>query len=510
MIHFPKWQAITIMLVCLIGIIFSVPNVLGRKFVETLPEWVPHRQVSLGLDLQGGSYLLLEVDLDRAMTEYTDTVLEETRAGLREKQVGVNALAIENAGVSITLRDPAQVSTAKEVVRGIASDASITEPSPGKLVVRPSETAIAARKKQVVDQSVEIVRRRVDETGTKEPSIQRQGDRRIIVELPGYDDPQRMKELLGKTAKLTFHLVEAPGTPGTKLLDSEEANGGKYAVNRRIIVSGENLTDAQPTYADGMPVVSFRFDPTGGRRFGDATQKNVGRLLAIVLDDKVISAPSIREPILGGTGVISGRFTPQTASDLSLLLRAGALPAPLKVLEERTVGPGLGADSIADGTIACLIGYALIALLMIIGYGLFGIFANIALLLNLAFTLAIMALLGATLTLPGIAGLVLGLAMAVDANVLIFERMREEMRFGRSPFPAVDNAFQRAYVTILDSNITTLIAAVMLYLFGTGAVRGFAVTLAIGIMISMFTAVTVTRLMVVSWLSWRRPAELPL
>ncbi|MEZ5647706.1 MAG: protein translocase subunit SecD [Alphaproteobacteria bacterium] len=478
--------------------------------METLPNWIPHRQVSLGLDLQGGSYILLEVDLDRALAEYTDSLLEEIRGVLREKQIAFTNLSVENGSVAIALRDVAQASAAREAIRTITASSGITEPSIGKILVRPSEAEITARKKQIVDQSVEIVRRRVDETGTKESSIQRQGDRRVIVELPGYDDPQRMKELIGKTAKLTFHLVEEPGTPGTKILDSEEAGGGKYTINRRIIVSGENLTDAQPTYVDGQPVVSFRFDSTGARRFGDATQKNVHRFLAIVLDDKVISAPTIREPILGGSGIISGHFTPQSASDLALLLRAGALPAPLKVLEERTVGPGLGADSIAAGTVACLIGYGLIALLMVIGYGLFGIFANIALLLNLAFTLAIMALLGATLTLPGIAGIVLGLAMAVDANVLIFERMREEVRFGRSPFPAVDNAFQRAYVTILDSNVTTLIAAIILYILGTGAVRGFAVTLAIGIAASMFTAVTVSRFMVVSWLVWRRPAELPL
>jgi protein-export membrane protein SecD len=378
------------------------------------------------------------------------------------------------------------------------------------------------RKRAAIQQSLEIVRRRVDETGTKEVTIQRQGEDRILVQIPGLTDPERLKALLGKTAKLAFRFIDEESSPSdaeqgrlpatSELLPGDEQGRGasvKYVVRKRVMVSGENLVDAQPTFQNGQPVVSFRFDSVGARRFGEATRDNVGKLFAIVLDNRVISAPVIREPILGGAGVISGSFTTQSAQDLALLLRAGALPAPLKVLEERSVGADLGADSIRAGAIACLAGYLIIALLMVAGYGLFGLIANVALILNLIFTVAIISALGATLTLPGIAGMVLGLAMAVDANVLIYERMREEVRAGHSPFPAVDHAFSRAYLTIIDSNLTTLIAAAFLYAFGSGPVRGFAVTLSIGIACSMFTAVTVTRMMVSLWLLWRRPKALP-
>jgi preprotein translocase subunit SecD len=380
-------------------------------------------------------------------------------------------------------------------------------------------------RRAAVDQSIEIVRRRVDETGTKEPSIQRQGTDRILLQLPGIDDPQRVEQLLGRTAKMTFRLVDMNASiedarrgrlpPGTELLPSEEREAGQfrqYVVQRRAMVSGDMLTNAQAgnNSQTGEWVVNFRFDSNGARRFGDVTKANVGRLFAIVLDGKVISAPVIREAILGGSGQISGSFTAQSANDLALLLRAGALPAPLNVLEERTVGPDLGSDSIRAGTIACIIGYLLICVLMVVGYGFFGLIANVALLMNLIITLAVMSVLQATLTLPGIAGLVLSLAMAVDANVLIYERMREETALGRTPFSAVDAGFSRAFLTILDSNLTTLIAAVLLYAFGSGPVRGFAVTLSIGIIASMFTAISLTRLIVVFWLKRARPAALPI
>jgi preprotein translocase subunit SecD len=394
------------------------------------------------------------------------------------------------------------------------------------VTIRLDQREMLDQRRKAVAQSLEIVRRRIDETGTREPTIQAQGQDRILVQLPGLRDPERIKALLGKTAKMSFHLLDVAGSiaearagrmpPGTVLLpaDREVEPDGKprmHLVQRRVMVAGERLSDAQPGQnpQTGEWVVNFTFDTVGARQFGDVTRQNVGRPLAIVLDGRVISAPVIREPILGGRGQISGSFTAASATDLAVLLRAGALPAPLNVIEERTVGPDLGSDSIRAGAIACAIGFLLIAVLMIAGYGLFGLVANAALLLNLVFTVAIMATINATLTLPGIAGMVLGLAMAVDANVLIYERMREETAAGRSPMSAVDVAFERAYTTIIDSNLTTLIAALFLYAFGSGPVRGFAVTLSIGIICSMFTAVTVTRMTIARWLLWRRPKLLP-
>ena len=375
-----------------------------------------------------------------------------------------------------------------------------------------------------VQQSIEIVRRRVDETGTREPTIQRQGDDRILVQLPGLDDPERIKRLLGKTAKMTFHLIDNRNSveaakagrmpPGSRLLSSDDvdSNGQSrmYLIRKRIMVSGDTLIDSQPS-TDGRtnePVVTFRFDTAGAKRFGLATSKNVGKLFAIVLDGKVISAPVIREPILGGSGQISGSFTFQSAQDLALLLRAGALPAPLTILEERSVGPGLGADSIAAGKIASILGMIAVLVFMAAAYGLFGFMADVALVVNMVLILGVLSFLQATLTLPGIAGIVLTIGMAVDANVLVFERIREEVRSGRTPISAVDTGYSRAFTTIMDANLTTLIAALLLYVFGSGPVRGFAVTLSIGIVTSMFTAIMLTRLLVVTWLRRTKPKVL--
>jgi preprotein translocase subunit SecD len=374
-----------------------------------------------------------------------------------------------------------------------------------------------------VAQSVEIVRRRIDEVGTREPTIQRQGENRILVQVPGEKDPDSIKRLLGQTAKLTFHLVDLDTSmeqalagnlpPGSELLPSDEndASGqaAQYVVRKRVEVSGESLVDAQPTYYQNQPVVSFRFDSVGGRKFGNVTRDHVGELLAIVLDGRVISAPRIDEPILGGSGIIRGSFTVQEANELAVLLRAGALPAPLEIVEERTVGPDLGADSIQAGKVASVIGLILVALAMGLYYGLFGVFANIALIVNLVLIIAALSVLQATLTLPGIAGIVLTMGMAVDANVLIFERIREEARVGRPPMSAIDAGYREAMRTIIDANLTTLIAAVLLYAFGSGPVRGFAVTLGIGIITSMFTAITFTRLLMATWFRRTRPAMLP-
>ena len=398
------------------------------------------------------------------------------------------------------------------------------EQEDGQFRLRLSEQAIRARESAAVDQSLEIIRRRIDETGVREPVIQRQGSDRILVQLPGIDNPQRIKALIGKTAKMTFHLTDdsvnladalggraPPGTEVLPLVDRKAPKGQdrRVVVRKRVVVSGENLVDAQPSFQQGEPVVSFRFDSLGGKRFGEATSQNVGKHLAIVLDGQVISAPQIREPILGGSGVITGAFTVAEAQDLALLLRAGALPAPLTVLEERTVGPGLGADSIEAGKTASIVGVILVVAFMVVCYGLFGVFADVGLIVHVILILAAMSVLGATLTLPGIAGIVLTIGMAVDANVLIYEHIREEVRAGRTPVSAIDAGFTRAMTTIYDTNLTTLIAAIFLYLFGSGPVRGFAVTLSIGILTTVFTAVTVTRLLVVTWLRRARPRVLP-
>ena len=381
---------------------------------------------------------------------------------------------------------------------------------------------IRGRKTAAVQQSIEIVRRRVDETGTREPTIQQQGDDRILVQLPGIDDPERIKRLLGKTAKMSFHLVDQRNSvesamagripPGSWLLPSEGEDRRMYLIRKRVMVSGDTLIDAQPSTDSrtNEPVVTFRFDTAGAKRFGSATSKNVGKLFAIVLDRKVISAPVIREPILGGSGQISGSFSFQSAQDLALLLRAGALPAPLTILEERSVGPGLGADSIAAGKIASIIGIILVVVFMVAAYGLFGFMADIALIVNMVLILGALSFLQATLTLPGIAGIVLTIGMAVDANVLVFERIREEVRSGRTPISSIDAGYTRAFTTIIDANLTTLIAALLLYAFGSGPVRGFAVTLSIGIITSMFTAIMLTRLMIVIWLRRTKPDVLPL
>jgi protein-export membrane protein SecD len=393
----------------------------------------------------------------------------------------------------------------------------------GAGTMRFRQAALDARRQQAVAQSIEIIRRRIDETGTKEPTIQRQGQDRILVQLPGVDNPEHVKTLLGRTAKLTFQLVDTSANPedakrgrlpaGDEVLPATDDRGGapaQYVVRKRVMVGGDMLVDAQATFHDNEPVVSFKFDSVGARRFGDATRENVGKPFAIVLDNKVISAPVIREPILGGSGVISGSFTVQSASDLALLLRAGALPAPITVLEERTVGAELGADSIHAGTVASIVGVVLVAVFMVLFYGLFGIFADVALFFNLCLMLAALSLLGATLTLPGIAGIALTMGMAVDANVLIYERIREEIRGGRSLLSSLEAGFSRAFGTILDSHVTTLVAGILLYWLGSGPVKGFAVTLSIGVLTSLFSAILVTRLQIVTWVRRLKPKVIPL
>ena len=528
MIHYPTWKKIVVAVVCLLGFVLSAPNLLTDKQIAAMPGWIPHQKVNLGLDLRGGSHLLLDVDVSSIFRERLESMVDGIRdALLKEKpRIGYRQLGITGDCAGFTVRNPEDLSRARRAIRNITSNTETTvEGSHLKMcLTRKGRLDIES---SAVKQSIEIVRRRIDETGTREPTIQRQGAHRIIVQLPGVKDPEHIKKLLNTEAKLSFHLLDQTNSPvlscgagrhpppGDMCLPSQEqkdsaGNPVEYLVKRRVMVSGDTLVDAQATFQNGEPVVSFRFDPVGARRFGDVTRKNVGQPFAIVLDKKVISAPVIREPILGGNGVISGSFSVQSAQDLALLLRAGALPAPMTVLEERSVGAELGADSIDAGETASVLAVVLVVVFMVAAYGTFGVMADVALLLNLVLIMAAMSLLQATLTLPGIAGIVLTIGMAVDANVLIFERIREEERNGRTPISAVDAGFDRALTTIVDANITTLIAAILLYQFGSGPVRGFAVTLALGIATSMFTAIMVTRYMAVTWLRLRRPKKLPL
>ncbi len=519
--HFPMWKIALVAIVSLFGIVFASPNMLSREQADRLPHWL--QPVSLGLDLQGGSYLLLEVDTGYVFREQLTSLVESVRATLRKEKVKYSDLGAKGDQVSLRIIEADDRAKARELLRKIDHDAGLDARDDGSMVLKYSEQAVKARKTAAIEQSLEIVRRRIDELGTREPSIQRQGEDRIVVQLPGVKDPDRIKALLGKTAKLTFHLLDDTTSadeagkgrvpPGSMLLPSAEKERGmpeSYVVRKRIEVGGDMLVDSKATYADGRPVVSFRFNASGAKKFGDATRENAGKFLAIVLDEKVISAPRINEPILGGSGIISGSFSVQQAQDLSLLLRAGALPAPLQVLEERTVGPDLGADSIQAGAVASLLGLALVVVLMVIVYGSLGALADLAMVLNLILLLASLSMLGATLTLPGIAGIVLTMGMAVDANVLIYERMREEQRNGRSIMSAIKAGYDRAFGTIFDAHVTTLVAAALLFQFGSGPVRGFAVTLTLGLLASLFTAVLVNRIMVVSWVRWRRLKTLPL
>lgn len=519
MIHMPRWKKILIVVVATLGFIYSAPNLLSKEtrqhLEETLPGWLPVKSVNLGLDLQGGSHLLLQVDLNKVLEEREDGLVQSIRPELRNQKIGYSRIISIPQGVRITLRDAADVSKVRGILRTIDDQLDVVVKD-DVVEARLSEASIHKIKDQTVGQSIEIVRRRVDETGTREPSIARQGDDRIIVQLPGLEDPQRVKELLGRTAKLSFHMVvdgaaDMREAGGTQSLPYAEMPGQNLTVTRRPILTGDMLTNAQPSFQQGMAVVSFALNTQGAKKFCDVTNKreNIGRPFAIVLDDTVISAPSIREPICGGSAVISGSFTVQETNDLSLLLRAGALPAPLHVLEERTVGPSLGADSVESGKLACIMAVVFVTIMMCSVYGLFGVFAAGALLVNMALIMGVMSMLQATLTLPGIAGIVLTIGLAVDANVLIFERMKEELRSGRNISSALDTAYTRALTTITDANLTSLIAALILFSFGTGPIKGFAVTLSIGIVTSYFSAVMLTRMIIVTWLHMVKPKSIP-
>ncbi|MCL1902191.1 MAG: protein translocase subunit SecD [Alphaproteobacteria bacterium] len=496
-----------IIFVALFGCLLAVPT-LYSPAARFFPSWI--QPISLGLDLKGGAQLLLEVDTEVMFREKATQLYDGARTALINRDKGVIRFSdLRNTGdrVTVVIRDSDDVSKARGRLRSELGDGVQIDATGNTITIFYSASEKLKMVEDALNRSVEIVRRRIDALGTKEPSIQTQGGRYIMVQLPGVDNPERIKELIGQTAKMTFHLVNenitreqmASGRPpsGTEFLPYMEDNGQLIAVYSRIEVSGESLTDAQASFdQNNMPVVTQVFDSTGARRFARLTTEHVNERFAIVLDGKVLSAPVIREPIPGGRGQISGNFTVQSAKDLAVLLRSGALPAPLTVIEERTVGAGLGADTISAGRIGSVVGVLLVMISMLVMYGVFGIYANIALVVNMMMLIGISALLGATLTLPGIAGIALTLGMAVDANVLQFERLREEVKSGSSPLRAVDAGFDRALKTVLDANLTTLICALVLFQFGAGPIRGFAVTLSIGIITTLFTCVALSRVLV--------------
>ena len=524
MVNLPRWQVILIALVVLLGIIYALPNVLlTRDQAERMADegsLIPHQQISLGLDLQGGVYLLAGVDLSYVHERDRQSLMDEVGSALNGAGLGAAQVAIAGGAVEVTLPEGADADAARSAIRGQRPDVLIDTAGNGRLRVSLTEVAQRDRANAAMQQAIEVVRRRVDATGTREASIQRQGSDRIVIQVPGFDDPGRLKDIIGKQAVMTFRFVNENLSPGARIpptyevLPAAEAERRagfpeSYVVSKRVMVDGDHLTDAQATFDEnGRPAVSFSFDSLGAKRFGDATRDNIGRIFAIILDNTVISAPRIQSAITGGNGIITGSFTVQEAQDLALLLRAGALPAPLEYLEERTVGPGLGADSIRAGQIASVIGFVLVIAFMILIYGLLGAMASAALFVNLILLLAALSALQATLTLPGIAGIVLTMGMAVDANVLIFERVREEFHGGRGPVTAIDAGYRRAMATIWDANLTTLIAGLLLFQFGTGPIKGFAVTLSLGLITSMFSAIMVTRLIAVIWLRRRRPQTL--
>jgi preprotein translocase subunit SecD len=533
MLYFTRWKALAIILTALVVCLCAVPNFFPEATVKNWPKWA-QRHLVLGLDLQGGSHILLEVDANAVKKDKLDQVRDDARRALRDARIGYTGLSVRNDSVEVRISKDSDVQNALTKLRELAQplggllgssgqrSLEVSDAGSGVIRITVPQAAVTERIRQAVEQSIQIVERRVNELGTVEPLIQRQGTDRILVQVPGLQDPTRLKELLGKTAKLDFRMVDLSVPPDqalqgrvppdSEVLMSSTAPKIPYVIKKQVLVSGADLTDAQPGFdqRSGEPIVSFRFNTSGSRKFAQATTENVGQPFAIVLDNEVISAPVIREPITAGSGQISGSFTVQQANDLSILLRAGALPAPLTIIEERTVGPGLGQDSIEKGELAAYVGSILVIVFMLLTYRLFGVFANIAVAINVAMIFGVLSFLNATLTLPGIAGIVLTVGIAVDSNVLIYERIREELRGGRTAISAIDAGFKRALPTILDSNITTFIAAAVLFYIGTGPVRGFAVTLGIGIITTVFTAFLLTRLIVAGWVRWKRPQSVPI
>ncbi len=540
MLQMPRWQVWTILIVCVSAFLVAAPTLMPQDLRDRINAWnVPTPILNLGLDLQGGSSLLLEVDLQGVYRDKLDNLRADVRKALTSAEPRITHTTRVSGPnqLQITLNEDqrGRADEAQRIIEDLGGGGGLLgggtqtfelqRTGDGVFTVTFTEAYLTQIRTQTLAQSQEIVRRRIDELGTREPTIQSQGADRILVQVPGLQNPEQLKDILGQTAKLSFRWVRgtspvAPDAPNpdplaADILLEEGDNGAKlyWLVEKEVIVAGDNLVDAGQSFDQrtNEVVVTFQFDNTGARKFADATApQNVGRLFAIVLDDKVMSAPRINEPIIGGRGQITGNFTVESANNLAIVLRAGALPAKLNVIEERTVGAELGADSIQAGSIAAIVGYLCVFLLILLCYGRFGVYANIALFINSVITLALMVLIGATMTLPGIAGLILSLGMSIDANVLIYERMREETANGKPPVSAIDAGYNRAMSAIIDSNLTSLLACLILFWLGSGPVRGFAVTLGIGIAVSMFTAIMVTRLMVVRWLRRTKPKVLPI
>jgi preprotein translocase subunit SecD len=529
MLTLSRWKIIVVTLAVIFGFLFTLPNLVPQR---TLPSWLPQQRLNLGLDLQGGSYLLYEVDVAALRRERLTNLVEDVRTSLRAEQIAFGELGEAGGVIGVRIADAGKVDAAAALLRrsvggplaGSVSgrDVSVATRDNQRLEITFVPEAARADAAMAVEQSIETIRRRIDSLGTKEPTITRQGTNRIVIQAAGESDPEKLKSVVGKTAKLTFQMVDETVTPediaggrippGTEVLPSEDGYVPAYVVRKRAVVSGEELTDSRQTFDEnGKAAVSFNFNGQGARKFGDTTARNIGKKFAIVLDGKIISAPTIQVAITGGSGQITGNFTPESAAELALLLRSGALPAPLNVEEQRTVGAELGADAVRAGAISTLVAAITIVVFMLLSYGLlFGGISVIALVINGLMIVAAMSLTQATLTLPGIAGLILTLAVAVDANVLIYERMRDEARAGRSPIMAADAGFSRAMSTIIDANVTTLVAAAIMFAFGAGPVRGFAWTLSIGVFTSVFTAVMVSQLLIGWWFRATRPKKLPI
>ncbi|WP_158817964.1 protein translocase subunit SecD [Methylocapsa sp. S129] len=528
MLRLAPWKVASILAVTFLAVLLLVPSFLGTATVDRLekllPSFLPVRPIVLGLDLQGGASLLWEVDSAALTHAQVETLRDDVRGKLREGRISLSGgIAVLPRGVQVRIADAAERAKALPLLRALDQPISnaiigtaghmldITDVGDGSVQLLLTDAAINDKIRRAVTQSIEVLNRRLNESGTKEVNIQQQGVDRILVEVPGLQDTTEVKKLVGATANLEFRLVADPGDPPNEVDNLPQQQGGQIPVQKRVMVAGEDLTNAQTGFdQNSQPDVNFTFNLRGGQRFGQVTSENVQRRFAIVLDGKVISAPVIQTPITGGRGQITGNFTVQEADNLSVLLRAGALPAKLTVVEERTVGPGLGQDSIDAGKRAAIVGGVLVVCYMLATYGIFGVFADVALAVHILFIFASMALIGATLTLPGIAGVVFTIGMAVDSNVLIYERIREEAHMGRSIISALDAGFKRAFATIIDSNVTMFVAAVILYLFGSGPVRGFAVSLGLGILTSVVTAVTMTRMMIALWYRYKRPTKLPI
>ena len=548
MLQIYLWKRILIWGIVAIGVFLALPNAFYTR-VEThndavtaierqgatpereavaagWPSFLPSGLVNLGLDLRGGAHLLAEVQVEDVYAQRLEALWPEVRDALRPERDTVGTIRLQPSGpmeLRIRISQPDGMARALEVVRGLAQpvvsltgagETDLAVSGEGdEVVVRLSEAERQATDERTVRQSLEIIRRRIDEVGTREPTIQRQGSDRILIQVPGIGSAAELKEIIGTTAQLTFQPVvgrgasagDSPGI-GNEILPSLDEEGVFYELEQAPVVTGEELVDAQPSYdQNGRPAVSFRFNPSGARKFGDYTAENIGNPFAIVLDDEVISAPVIQSHIPGGSGIITGNFSVEESTNLAVLLRAGALPAGLEFLEERTIGPELGQDSIDAGKVATVVAFSAVLVFMFLTYGLFGIFANIALILNIALLFGLLSLIGATLTLPGIAGIVLTVGMAVDANVLVFERIREELRTAKGPARAIELGYEKALSAIVDANLTTIITATILFAMGSGPVRGFAITLGLGIITSVFTAIFVTRLMIVIWFGRTRP-----